>query len=99
MNRKEHLEEWDKARVILAGLERKEKLTHQYRCDIADNENSALKRNMFIDNAFKAGRISEYEFYQLGKQNTTNRLLKALILLTLSEPDKKIEDWLIDLED
>lgn len=96
MKRKEHAEEWNKARVILAGLERKEVLTYENRSEIADNENSALQRNMFIDSAFKAGRISEAEFYQLGKQNTTNRLLKALIL-TFQE--LKVEDWLIDLED
>ncbi|MBA7501170.1 MAG: hypothetical protein GH144_00060 [Clostridia bacterium] len=98
MNRKEHTEAWVNARVTLVAYGKKEKLTPGDRMYLVDNENGELKRNMFIDAAFKAGRIREYEYYRLTKQDTTNRLLKAIVL-ALSEPDKKIEDWLIDLED
>ncbi|GAI26267.1 unnamed protein product [marine sediment metagenome] len=66
---------------------------------LVENENGKLTRNRFIDVAFKAGRISEFQYYQLGKQNTTNRLLKALVLLELSKSDKNLEGWLIDLDD
>lgn len=99
MNRKEHTEEWTKARATLEEYGKKEKLTYNERCQIIENENSELKRNMFIESSFKSGRISEAEFYRLGKMNTTNRLLKALVLLELSKSDKNLEGWLIDLED
>lgn len=79
MGRKECTEEWGKARVTLEEYEKKKTLTYDDKMYLAENENPELKRDMFIDAAFKAGRISEYQYYLLGKQDTTNKFLKAIV--------------------
>ncbi|GAH96467.1 unnamed protein product [marine sediment metagenome] len=99
MNRKEDTQEFNNAKVTLEEYQQKKKLNYGDRLYLVENENSKLTRNRFIDTAFEAGRISEYEFYKLGKQNTTNRLLKGLVLLALKDSDKNLEGWLLDLED
>ena len=79
-------EEGEERKQLLAEYEKKKKLSRYDRGGIVECDNYKIKQKDFIDTASQAGRITEAEYYQLCKQDCTNRLLQGIVL-TLNNED------------